>query len=190
MVPATATAPVPKSLLTAEEYEKLPDEGIPTELVRGRVVEMNMPAPRHGEICVNITLLVGPHVRTQGLGRLVSNDSGVITERGPDTVRGGDVEYYSYARVPKGPLPGGYLDVVPELVFEVRSPGDRWPRLIAKAAEYLEAGVSVVCILDQVSQTAHVYRAEESPMILKRDEELSLPDILGELRVAVRRFFE
>jgi Uma2 family endonuclease len=151
---------------------------------------MNVPAPRHGEICINIALLIGPHVRAKSLGRLVGNDGGIITGRDPDTVRGGDVAYYSYARVPQGPLPTGYLEVVPELVFEVRSPTDRWSRLIAKAAEYLEAGVTVVCLLDQVSETVQVYRVDELPRTLHGDDELHLPDILGDLRIPVRRFFE
>jgi Uma2 family endonuclease len=177
-------------LLSAAEYAQLPDRGIPTELVRGRVVEMNVPAPRHGEICANITTLINPYVRGKGMGRIVSNDGGILTERDPDTVRGGDVAYYSYGRVPQGPLPAGYLDVVPELVFEVRSPTERWPRLITKAGEYLEAGVAVVCLLDQVSETVQVYRADELPRTLDADDELHLPDILGDLRIAVGRFFE
>src|SRR5215475_1641950 len=112
------SGPVAEDLLTAEEYLQLPDRGIPTELIRGRVVEMNVPAPRHGEICVNTVTLLHTHIRTNKLGRLVSNDGGIVTERGPDTVRGGDVAFYSYARIPPGPLPRGYLTVVPELVFE------------------------------------------------------------------------
>ena len=185
-----AAAPSPQRLLSAVEYLKLPDRGIPTELVRGRVLEMNVPAPRHGEICANITTLINPYVRGQGMGRIVSNDGGILTERDPDTVRGGDVAYYSYNRVPQGPLPAGYLDVVPELVFEVRSSTDRWPRLLAKAAEYLDAAVTVVCLLDQVSETVQVYRADELPFTLHADDELHLPDILGELCIPVRRFFE
>lgn len=177
-------------LLNAAEYAQLPDRGIPTELVRGRVVEMNVPAPRHGEICANITTLINPYVRGKGMGRIVSNDGGILTERDPDTVRGGDVAYYSYSRVPQGPLPAGYLDVVPELVFEVRSPTERWPRLITKAGEYLEAGITVVCLLDQVSETVQVYRADELPRTLDADDELHLPDILGDLRIPVGRFFE
>jgi Uma2 family endonuclease len=183
-------APATQRLLSAAEYLKLPDRGMPTELVRGRVVEMNVPAPRHGEICANITTLINPYVRGQGMGRIVSNDGGILTERDPDTVRGGDVAYYSYNRVPQGPLPAGYLDVVPQLVFEVRSPTERWSRLITKAGEYLEAGVNIVCLLDQVSETVQVYRADELPRTLYTEDELHLPDILGELRVPVRRFFE
>jgi Uma2 family endonuclease len=151
---------------------------------------MNVLAPRHEEICANITTLINPYARGQGMGRIVSNDGGLLTDRDPDTVRGGDVAYYSYNRVPQGPLPAGYLDVVPELVFEVRSPTDRWPRLITKAGEYLEAGVAVVCRLDQVSETVQVYRADELPRTLDADDELHLPDVLGELRIPVRRFFE
>ncbi len=177
-------------LLSAAEYAQLPDRGIPTELVRGRVVDMNVPAPRHGEICANITTLINPYVRGKGMGRIVCNDGGILTERDPDTIRGGDVAYYSYNRIPQGPLPAGYLDVVPELVFEVRSPTERWPRLITKAGEYLEAGVTAVCLLDQVSETVQVYRADELPRTLDADDELHLPDILGDLRIPVGRFFE
>ena len=32
-------------MFTAEEYLALPDLGFPNELVRGRVIEMNVPAP-------------------------------------------------------------------------------------------------------------------------------------------------
>jgi Uma2 family endonuclease len=188
MVPTTATA-TPR-LLSAAEYVQLPDRGTPTELVRGRVVERNVPAPRHGEICVNVTTLINPHVRGRCLGRVVSNDGGILTQRHPDTVRGGDVAYSSYARVPQGPMPPGYLAVMPELVFEVRSPTERWSRLLSKAGEYLEAGVAVVCLLDQLSETVQVYRPDELPRTLHADDELDLPDVRGEVCVPVRRFFE
>lgn len=183
-------ATVAEALLTAKEYARLPDPGVPTELLRGRVVRMNVPAPRHGQICSMIDRLVGNHADAHDLGHVVANDSGVLTERDPDTVRGADVAFYSYQRVPRGPFPQGYLDVVPELVFEVRSPTDRWPKLLAKVSEFLEAGVSVVCVLDQLTETVYVYRAEAPPQTLRENEELTLPDILGDFRVPVRRFFE
>src|SRR5260370_15599973 len=46
------------ALLTAEDYLVLPDNGVPTELVRGRLVFLNIPAPRHGELCLNSAYLV------------------------------------------------------------------------------------------------------------------------------------
>src|SRR5258708_15306184 len=109
-----------ETLLTAGEYRLLPDNGQPTELVRGRVVEMNVPYPRQGILCANIVWGLSSFVKPRDLGRVLSNDSGVITERGPDTVRAPDVCYYSYKRLPTGPMPQCYLSVVPGLVFEVR----------------------------------------------------------------------
>jgi Uma2 family endonuclease len=183
-------ATVTERLLSAEEFAQLPDDGVPTELVRGRIISMNVPVPRHGEICCNIAFLVLNHAREHNLGRVIVNDGGVITEHDPDTVRGPDVSFYSFARVPRGPLPHGYLDVVPELVFEVRSPTDRWSEMLARASEFLKAGITVVCLVDEASEAVHVFRADEQPRILRAADELTLPDILGNFRVAVQRFFE
>ena len=54
MTPVVGTPVSGDVLLTAEEYEKLPDSGLPTELVRGRVIEMSRPTLRHGEICSKV----------------------------------------------------------------------------------------------------------------------------------------
>ena len=150
---------------------------------------MNVPVPRHGQICVKVVRLVGNFTDEHNLGHVVSNDSGVRTERGPDTVRGADVAFYSYSRVPPGPFPQGYLPVVPELIFEVRSLTDRWGVILTKVGEYLEAGVTVVCVLDQMTERCHVYRTEGALQIFLPEEELTLPDVLPEFRVVVQRFF-
>jgi Uma2 family endonuclease len=178
------------ALLTAEEYRLLPDNGRPTELVRGELVLMNMPFPRHGEICVQVAYLLRQYLDRKPLGRVVSNDAGMITGRNPDTVRGMDVAFYSYARLPAGPLPQGYLEVPPELIFEVRSPNDCWSANHAKVADYLNAGVTTVCVLDEQTQTLHIFHADQAPRLLTAEEELVLPEPLGEFRIRVRRFFE
>jgi Uma2 family endonuclease len=179
-----------EALLTAEEYGRLPDDGRRTELVRGRIVAMNMPYPRHGQICVQTVYLLKRYLDEDDRGQVVCNDSGVITERDPDTVRGADVAFYSYARAPKGPLPKGYLPVAPDAVFEVHSPDDRWNKIHKKVGEYLNAGVTVVCVLDPDPQTIHGFHADRPAQVLQKDDEFALPEILGNFRVPVRRFFE
>jgi Uma2 family endonuclease len=183
-------ATVAEKLVTAEEFGRLPDDGPPKELVRGRVVILNMPKPRHGQICSKVVRVLGGFVDQHDLGHVLSNDAGVVTERDPDSVRGPDIAFYSFARVPRGPLPEEYLSVVPDLVFEVRSPGDRWTQINAKASEYVEAGVKAVCVLDQQTETALVFTADDPPRTLTPEQELTFPDILGDFRVLVRRFFE
>jgi Uma2 family endonuclease len=181
---------IAEALLTAEEFWLLANNGQPLELVRGRIVPMNMPAPRHGQICSKIDRIVGNFAEDHDKGHVVTNDSGVVTERNPDTVRGADVAFYSYDKVPRGPLPEGYLPVVPDLAFEVKSPGDSWPEIEAKVEEYLKAGVLVVCVFDPGTQTAHVYYADKPKRVFQADDDLVLPEILGnDFRVPVRRFF-
>jgi Uma2 family endonuclease len=186
---STASVTVPP-LLTAEQFAERPDPGYPEELVKGRVVPMPVPKPRHGEICSKADRILGNFVDNHHLGRVLSNDAAVITARGPDTVRGADVAYYSFARVPEGRLPDGYLEVAPDLVLEVLSPSDRWPKVLAKVAEYLDAGTTVVIVLDDARELAHVFRADGTTRMLTVEEELTIPDLLGDFCVKVGRFFE
>jgi len=152
---------------------------------------MCLAKPRHSQICGRAQYLLYSHIDSHDLGHLLSNDTGVITERGPDTVRGADISFYSYACVPKGPLPDRYLDTPPDLVIEVLSPSDRWPNVLAKVAEYLDAGSTVVVVLDDDRRLAHIYRADAAPNILGAEEDLTIPDLFGDdFRIKVARFFE
>jgi len=119
----------------------------------------------------------------------MTNDSWVKTERGPDTVRGADLVFWSYERLPKGDLPEGVIPIAPDLVVEVRSPSERWTNVFAKVLEYLNAGVRVACILDPATETFSVYRADEIQQILTVDDDFTLPDVLPEFRVRVGQFF-
>src|SRR5207249_10863292 len=92
-----------EALFTAEEYAQRPDPGYPEELVRGRIVPMPQPTRRHGQVCSNAVYVFRRFLEDHDLGHVLCNDAGVITERGPDTVRGPDVAFYSFDRLPKGP---------------------------------------------------------------------------------------
>ena len=184
-------SPATEKRLTLEEYEKLPPNGQLTELVRGRVVTLNPPFPWHGYVCARVGLIVGGFVDNQDRGYSMTNDSGVITERDPDTLRGADFAFYSYKRVPKGSLAKrGHLTIAPDLVIEVRSPGDPWKGIFVKVGEYLNAGVEVVCVLDPERRTATVYQATEPEFTLQEDQELTFPTVLPGFAVRVAHFFE
>jgi Uma2 family endonuclease len=182
---------LPPGPMTAEQYGRLPDLGYPTELVRGQIKVMNQPYPSHGEICLTIGSLIREFVRKRKLGRVVSNDGGVITERQPDTVRGPDVAFFSYQRIPGGRFPKrGYLEVAPELAVEVKSVFDRWSEINKKIAEYLKAGVLVVCVVDPDTDSVQAHYPDKSPRVFQADEELVLPEVLPDFRVIVRELFE
>lgn len=175
-------------LLTAEEFAALPDDGRRTELVRGVIVEIPPATPGHASICLNIDSILREFVRARDLGRVVSNGSAVVTRRGPDTVRGPDVAYYSFRKVPWGPVPKGYWPA-PELVVEVKSPSDRVTTLTTRAYEYLEAGTVAVCLVHPEAETVGIVTLDRLPYRLSNRDELTLPDVFPDFRVPVRQFF-
>ena len=179
-----------QSLLTAEQFLLLPATGEPLELVCGVPTPMNRPNTGHGLICSAIVEYLAPFLRERGLGRLVGNDAGIITRRGPDTVRGPDVAYFSFQRLPVSSDRSGYPTTVPELVFEVRSPSDSPRKVMEKAVEYLNAGVLVICVLDPVAQTATNYRSELSAETLSAGATLAFPDLLPGWELPLGKLFE
>lgn len=191
MTTAASTAPAPTTpLMTAEEFlaHHVHERGV--ELVRGRLVRLPMPGAKHGEVCANAALILGPFIKSHGLGRIMSNDTFVQTREEPASFRGADVCFISYSRLPKDQeTPRGALPS-PDLVVEVRSPTDRVNTLIAKATEYVEAGVAVVLVLFPESESATIIRSDRPPETLEANAELTLPDVLPGFAVPLRAFFE
>jgi Uma2 family endonuclease len=174
--------------LTVEEFFKLHGSESRVDLVRGQVVRYPMPGTRHGVVCMNAGALVREFVKAHELGRVMGNDTFIRVA--PDTTRGADVAYASYARLPPGPSPEGVLEVVPELVVEVKSPSDLWTEVFGKVHDYQQVGVPVVVVLDPATESASVHRAGADQQIVGKDQTLTLPDVLPGFAVLVARFFE
>jgi len=88
--------------MTAEEFfltEEFEDGKY--ELVRGEIEFMPPPGIRHGEVQTNIAFTLKLFLTTHPIGRLVT-ESGAITERDLESVRGPDVSFYSAERLPFG----------------------------------------------------------------------------------------
>jgi Uma2 family endonuclease len=177
------------SLITAAEFARMPETGHPQELVRGVVVDMPPPKPRHGKICVKITAQLETYASANNLGHVLCNDAGVITERDPDSVRGPDVSFVSFEKVPADSTLDGYLSVPPDAVFEVRSDTDRWRDVLAKVNEYLQFGVGVVYVLNPETRRVHCYYQDRPNDILDSTDELVGTGPLSGFRVPVAKLF-
>src|SRR6185369_7700059 len=103
---------VVQNLLTAEEFARLPSppDGSKQELVRGVIVTMPPPGFRHGKCQAKIAVKLELYAQTVRPGQ-VTVKSGVITETGPETVRGPDVSYWSHERLPPAQEPVVYANV-------------------------------------------------------------------------------
>ncbi len=186
-MPATLTPPA--AVLTAAEFVSR-YAGRNAELIDGIVVEPPVPQQKHGKVCFRAAQAMGNFADAGDLGHVTTNDSFVRTATGPDRVRGADVCFFSYARLPKGEIPDGLLPVVPDLVVEVRSPSEGWNDVFTKVGEYLTAGVRVVVVLDVPTRSASVYRTDILQQTLSEDAELTIPDVLPGFTVGVGRLFE
>lgn len=151
---------------------------------------MNVPGARHSVICARIARFVGNFVDEHQLGTILSNDGGIVTHRNPDSVRGADVAFYSNQRLLPHEVPEGYPAVAPELVFEVKSPTDQWKNLQSKVAEYLQAGVLTVCVVDPATESVIAYHDEQVTTTFAKDDSLTVEKILPGFSLPLKKIFK
>jgi Uma2 family endonuclease len=167
-----------QKLLTAEEFFRLPEpkDGSRQELVKGVIVTMPPPGGRHGVCCSRIDRRIGNFVDEHKRGTVASNDAGFIVERDPDTVRGPDLSFWSTEKLPDVPV--GYIEVPPDLLVEVVSPGDHYSRIQKKVKDFLEKGVRLIWVADPEDRSITVYRPGQMMVILGENETLTGEDVL------------
>jgi len=185
--PMPVSPPAPKLLSADEFFEQYGAGGY--ELIDGIVTEVSMPGFKHGKVVIKVGVELELYLRDNPIGHAAGNDTLFQLRRGPDTLRGPDVLFVSYAKQPADDVPDGPLKVIPELVFEVRSPSDPWTEVLEKVLDYLKAGVSVVVVLDPKTSTASVFRPNDLQDIFAADQTLTIPDVLPGFAVAVGTLF-
>lgn len=187
--PPTGFAPPAQPRMTADEFAEKYD-GHRVEYLFGKVVEMPMSEFVHGCVCSMVTFYITQFVQQHDLGRVTSNDTWIKVPmpNDPTKVRGADVFFISYSRLPKGKLKRGLLNVSPELVIEVKSQSDSWPKIKAKVTEYLANDVLAVVVLDPAKENAAVFTSNAEHTLAANDL-LELPDILPGFSVPVAKFF-
>ena len=142
--------------ITAEELYRMRLEGS-YELVEGELISMSPANWHHGYFVMEIGGELRAFVRERGVGKVVGGETGLITKRGPDSVRGVDVGFISNERLAQVQSES-YLDVAPELVVEVVSPGNTRQEMREKVEEYFGVGVERVWIVEPKRERALVYR--------------------------------
>jgi Uma2 family endonuclease len=158
------------------------------ELVRGEVIELPPPYKPHGVVSANVTRVLGNYTYQRRKGYIASNDSGVILERDPDTVRGPDVALYEDAEKFEDLHPK-YGEVPPRLAVEILSPNDRANKVLRKITDYLANGVELVWLLDPEDRTVTVYRPDKRPYVVRVGEELTGDEVFPDLRCTVADLF-
>lgn len=177
--------------ITAEEFIELPDpkDGSNLELVKGEIVVMPPTGREHGEIQLAIGSLIKVFLKSHPIGR-VATESGVITERDEDTVRGPDVSYYSFERLPRDRRVVGYHDLPADLCVEVLSPSNTKKQIRDKIKEYFTAGVRMVWVVDPEDHSVTVLTSPDQGRTLYEPSELDGGDVLPGFKCQVSELFQ
>lgn len=183
---------IPTTLMTASEFwdwvHRPENRDRHFELERGKVVEMSRPGELHGVVCVNAGWILGAYTRQRRKGYACANDTGIMWESDPDTVKGPDL-FFDDKNLPFADLNPKWTEELPTLVIEVLSPNDRLTKIMRRISQFLKWGVPLVWLVDPEERTVTIYRRDCPPEVLESDQELTGGDILPDFHCPVADFF-
>lgn len=155
-----------EKLLTAEEFEELPDDGKRYELIDGELRQMAPTVNWHGEVESKLVVRVGSHVEAHRLGIVSCGETLFIVRRDPDRVRATDIAFIRQERVPSLEARQHIMEVIPDLVVEILSKSDTIEEISNKIDDWLGAGVQMLWIVDPFRRTVTIYQPGCDPTIL------------------------
>ena len=182
-------------LMTEAEFLAIADEeGVHRELIRGELRERPMTTRGYAHSIVTGSICHHLILRNRGLpeprGRVVVGEARVRLRTDPPSFVGVDVAYVAPGSKPASGRKAKYVDGPPVLVVEVLSPSDEQEDIADKVAEYLDAGVPLVWVVDPWFSTVIVHRPDAKPQLFNADQEITAEPHLPGFRVPVADFFE
>ncbi len=176
---------------TAEQFLKSSDSS-EWELVAGKRVRRSMGA-RASSVAAEIIRRLGNHVVPEKLGHVVGSDASFqCFPDDPDKLRRADVAFILRGRLPGDEVPDTQIMIVPDLVVEVISPGDRIEALEDKLLDYRNAGVRLIWVVYPKSRKVRVIRLQDPPeqiVELRGDAAITGEDVLPGFSCKVSDFF-
>jgi Uma2 family endonuclease len=173
-----------KTLLTVEQFEQLPDDGMRHELDEGELIAMPSPFGQHGQIQCETSSILRNFVRPRSLG-LVFTETGFRLSR--DTVRAPDVSFVRAERANALDLKRRF-ESAPDLAIGIISPSETATDIAHKVRQYLQAG-SAVWVVYPDDRTVHVFETSKNARVLEADDLLEALDLLPGFSIRVRELF-
>jgi len=175
--------------MTADELLQLPRGRFRYELVKGELRTMSPAGSEHGAIVVNLTVLLGQHVKANSLGIVFGAETGFKIAENPDTVLAPDVAFISRERIPESGIPKKYWPGAPDLAAEVLSPGDTAREVEKKVGQWLAAGARLVWIVNPSRKSVTIHRASKDTSTLSEKDELAGEEVVPGFRCRVAEIF-
>ena len=174
------------SALTVADLERLhaafPD--LCMELINGEIRVMSPSGGESEEIVGEVFGELRSWVKPRRLGRVFGSSAGFVLPNKTKDVRSPDVSFVRADRLQQ--TPRSYIEVVPDLVVEVRSPSDSLTQLRQKIQSFFAVGTEVGILVDPDSRSVEVYRpGQNAPQVLRDGDVLTVPELLPGWSVAI-----
>jgi len=162
--------------LTIQDLEKLQKQhpNLRFELWDGEIIAMSPSDYASDEIGTSFAALLSNWVRPRRLGRVTGSSAGFRMPNG-DLVAP-DAAFVRAEKLRESPR--SYVDLVPDLVVEVKSSTDSVKRQQAKVSRFMERGAICGVLIDPDKHTVTIYRQGADPVVLVDGDTLVVPDLL------------
>lgn len=107
-----------------------------------------------------------------------------------DTVRGPDVAFVAWDRLPGGKIPKEPIpDLVPNFVIEVLSSSNTYAEMSRKRREYFHAGVELLWMVDHRTRTVTVFISSQEALVFTAAQKLDGGEVLPGWQVDIADLF-
>ena len=155
------------------------------ELVDGTITIMSPSGFESDEIAAEIVAQLRNWVRPRRLGRVAASSAGYSLPNATADTRALDASFVLADRMRR--TTEDFAQLVPDLMFEVRSKTDDLDALRAKIRQFLELGTTIGGLVDYRTQTIEVFRNQDvrralsraaEPIILHNGDRFTAPELL------------
>ena len=172
--------------LTIEEFFELPEGERPCELIDGRAIPKISPKFFHSRLQKTVLFILDNWAK--GKGRVEPEWAIKLQRNGVDWIPIPDLTYVSYGLLSADWILDEACPVAPELAIEIISPGQTFGDLAEKAADYLQAGVARVWLIDTKSQTITIFYPDTLPRTFRTNSKIT-DRLLPELEITPEQIF-
>jgi len=171
------------TLLTLEEFARLPDEPGKQELSEGQVIVVLAAMFIHNKLSRRLFRVLDAWLSRTGLGE-AWHEAGF--QLGPRTVRQPDVAVVLGKRIAPE---DGWMQGAPDIAIEVLSPGNSAEDMETKISQYLNAGAQLVWIVSPKAQHMRIYRADGTHTLLREADGLTGEPVLPGFSLPLSELF-
>jgi Uma2 family endonuclease len=180
---------VTNTLLTVQQFLELPqvkeDDYRRYELWQGEVVEMGENIPFHNWIRDRILIALSNFLEKTKLGTALCETA---VQLDTNTLYRPDVVFWDSEHWVSVDLRSSPVEIIPQLVVEVKSPSNSIPELFGKANYYIRSGVQMVWVVIDEPYKIHVFEANGARRVVIAGDNLEAPALLPGFSVDAAQF--